>query len=137
MDLSWNNLRFLFYQICRFGVVGLAATFIHIAVFTLLVEMGMGKPMAANVFAFIPAFFVSFYFHMVWTFRSHSGSLGWHLVWPMWKFLLVALLGLALNSFGVHLVTEILKVEYYFSTLFFLFVTPTVLFLLNKHIVFK
>lgn len=137
MDWNLSKVQGLFFQVCRFGIVGLGATFIHIGVFTLLVEMGAATPMAANVLAFIPAFFASFYCHMVWTFRSHPGGLHWDLIWPMGKFLLVALFGLGLNSFGVHLVTDIIRIEYYYSALFFLFVTPGVLFLLNKFLVFK
>lgn len=137
MGWTVNSPLELFFQVCRFGIVGLVATFIHIGVFTGLVEAGAATPAAANVLAFIPAFLFSFYSHWAWTFRAGPGHIGWHLARPMAKFLVVALIGLGLNSLGVFMVTDYLQVEYYYSTLVFLFVTPSVLFVLNKFIVFR
>lgn len=136
MDLNRTNLCSLAVQVSKFGVVGLCATFVHVAVFMMTVEAELATPMVANIIAFIPAFMLSFYSHFVWTFQCEQRDRP-YVIRTMAKFLVVALLGVGLNSYGVYLVTEVLKIDYYFSVLFFVFVTPAVLFVLNKLLVFK
>jgi putative flippase GtrA len=136
MDWNRSNFGLLFLQVCRFGLVGLLATFVQTGLFTLFVAMGVASPLKATVLAFFPAFMVSFFGHLYWTFQAHSGKFDWNTFWRMGKFLFVALLGLGMNSFWVYLITDVFFLKYYIATLFFLFVTPGFLFILNKYIVF-
>jgi len=127
----------LLLQVCRFGVVGLAATLIHVTVFTALVHFRVFQPLLSNIVAFFPAFVLSFQSHYRWTFRCDPNAERLHRAWVLVKFLGVALLGLAFNSLWVYLVVDVFQVEYYYTNLFIIFVTPGILFILNKFMVFK
>lgn len=127
----------LLLQICRFGIVGIAATLIHVTVFTALVHFNFFQPLVSNIIAFFPAFTLSFHSHYRWTFRCDPNAERSHRIWVLLKFLGVALLGLAFNSLWVYLVVDVFEVEYYYTNLFIVFVTPAILFVLNKLIVFK
>jgi putative flippase GtrA len=83
----WAGITF---QLLRFGLVGGAATIMHIAVATALLSVfPQVQPVTANVAAFLVAFVVSFVGHSRFTFKQ-DGSLP--------KFLVAALLGLCANN---------------------------------------
>lgn len=136
MELSKSFIHKLVFQLTKFGIVGICATAIHVGVFTLAVEMNWATPLVANVIAFIPAFIFSFFNHYMWTFQCKERERS-YVIKTMTKFLGVALFGVCMNSFGVYLITDILNLEYYYSILYFVFVTPIALFVLNKLLVFK
>lgn len=54
----------------RFGLVGLFATTVHVAVFWLLLTFAKFTPTLANSLAFLAAFWISFIGNYLWTFRS-------------------------------------------------------------------
>lgn len=54
----------------RFGLVGLLATAVHIAIVWLLLTLTSVAPMLANTLAFLTAFCISFTGNYLWTFRS-------------------------------------------------------------------
>ena len=54
----------------RFGLVGIAATSIHIIVVLLVLNQAGSNPFSANAIAFAIAFGISFLGNYVWTFRS-------------------------------------------------------------------
>jgi putative flippase GtrA len=60
--------EFLF--VSRFGLVGLAATAVHMLIVWLLIEMITVPILVANLIAFLTAFGVSFTGNYVWTFAS-------------------------------------------------------------------
>lgn len=64
-----------FATAARFGLVGLAATVVHMAFAWHLVAHEGLRPLAANAIAFAVAFAISFTGHHVWTFRrsTHAG----------------------------------------------------------------
>lgn len=137
MESNRVNVLGLAGQIGRFGLVGALATLTHVSLFTGLVKAGLASPLTANCLAFVPAFTLSFYGHFAWTFRCTHLKLKRQIVIALVKFLVAALIGLALNSLWVYLVTDVLRVEYYYTNLFFVFVTPGFLFAFNKFIVFR
>lgn len=77
----------------RFGLVGLAATGVHVAVAWLLLALTNAHPLAANTLAFLVAFAVSFSGHYYWTFRAPGQPLR-----AILRFIAIALLGFATNS---------------------------------------
>ncbi len=137
MASNLNKTLSLAAQVGRFGIVGALATLVHVALFTGIVKGGLASSMAANFVAFVPAFLLSFYSHFSWTFRCTHLTEKKQVLLVLCKFLVAALLGLGLNAGWVYLVTDILQAEYYYSNLFFLFVTPAILFVFNKCLVFK
>ncbi|RKQ96325.1 putative flippase GtrA [Kushneria sinocarnis] len=78
-------------RITRFGLVGGAATLIHLMVAGALLGLFAGlSPFIANVVAFLVAFLVSLYGHRHITFNRQGSAV---------KFFVVALAGFALNNF--------------------------------------
>lgn len=124
-------------QIVRFGLVGIGVTFVHVSAFTLLVMQGLASPQQANFVAFLGASIVSFYCHFIWTFQCSQAIQKCEKAWMFGRFLVVALIGLGLNSFWVYFVTAVLAVHYYYANILFIFITPLVLFVLNKLLVFN
>jgi putative flippase GtrA len=137
MESKGTNTVHIVSQIGRFGIVGMASTALHVALFTGLVKSGAASPMAANVMAFALAFLLSFFAHFSWTFRCVNIAQKWQVLTMLLRFLVVALIGLGFNTCWVYLVTTILGMAYYYTNFFFLLVTPTILFVCNKFFVFK
>jgi len=79
--------------VVRFGLVGVAATFFHILVVSILLSKTLLTPLVANAFAFLVAFGISFAGHYVWTFQS-PGNPGKALQ----RFLLISSSAFAVNS---------------------------------------
>ena len=78
-------------RITRFGLVGGAATLIHLLVAGALLGFFTGlSPFIANIVAFLMAFLVSLHGHRHITFKQQGSGV---------KFFVVALSGFALNNF--------------------------------------
>ena len=116
----------------RFGIVGVASTLIHVAVFSTLVALFHVAPVVASVPAFLTAMFASYGVNQRWTF----GTQGSHKVY-LPKYAAVALLGLGLNVLITYLVVDILSKWYGFSLALVVTVVPLATFLLNKNWAFK
>jgi putative flippase GtrA len=80
-------------QLAAFGIVGVAAFAVHLAVVSLLVPQGLA-PLAANVVAFATAFVVSFVGHARWSFPASGRAAAPALV----RFAAVAIGAFALNE---------------------------------------
>lgn len=83
-----------FAQFVRFGIVGVANTFVHLAVYSTLVVLVHVPYLWANVVAFAVATVNSYYFNRSWTFRSAEQL--WHK--EAGKFLAVSGLGFLMNE---------------------------------------
>ena len=116
----------------RFGIVGVAATFIHVAVFSLLVELFGAAPVAASVPAFFTAMLASYGVNRRWTFRA-QGSHRAHLP----RYAVVALIGLGLNVLITYVVVNLLGYWYGLALAFVVTVVPAATFLLNRNWAFK
>jgi putative flippase GtrA len=77
----------------RFGLVGIAATLIHVTAAGLLIKQANAPALAANAFAFCCAFLVSFTGHYFWSFSKPG-------LWrrALWRFFLIAAGGFILNN---------------------------------------
>ncbi len=58
----------------RFAVVGVAATFVHGAIYLSLVSADLASPRLANVAGFVVAFLVSLAGQYGWTFADRTGG---------------------------------------------------------------
>jgi len=81
-------------QLFLFGLVGVGAMLVHMAVVWQLVESMAFAPLRANVVGFLVAFGVSYLGHGRLTFRGHGTEVGASLP----RFFLVASLGFAVNQ---------------------------------------
>lgn len=133
MTVIKNSLENIF-QLCRFCFVGLAATAIHSLLFIFFVEIFDLPPIFSNFIAFFPSFIFSFIFHKSWTFRMIDRE---DCILMLVRFFVVAIVGLLLNTFWVFIVTNVCNFQYYISLFFIIFLTPLLLYLLNKFYVFK
>ena len=122
-------------QYLRFGAVGGAATLTHVATFVALIEIAGVQPMLANAIGFGIAVFVSFIGHFRWTFAPQfGGTVGFRCRarTALVRFVVVALIGLALNSLAVYLVVDVLALPYGVAILVMVGPVPGVVFALSK-----
>lgn len=60
----------LFFQLVRFGIVGVTAASINFSVVVFLVQNFSYPPLLANVFGFLVSFQMSYWGHRLWTFNA-------------------------------------------------------------------
>jgi putative flippase GtrA len=124
------NLYFSLFSLgfVRFGIVGVAATLIHVAIFSMLVELFRIAPVLASVPAFLIAMLVSYRVNHSWTYGAR-GSHGVYLP----RYAVISTLGLGLNMVIIYLIVNILG--YWYGTALALVVTvvPAATYLLNRH----
>lgn len=116
----------------RFGIVGIASTFIHVAVFSLLVELFVVAPVAASVPAFFTAMLASYSVNHRWTFGA-QGSHSVHLP----RYAVVALTGLGLNVLITYVVVNLLGYWYGLALAVVVTVVPAATYMLNRNWAFK
>lgn len=114
-------------QLARFGVVGVAALFIHWLTVISIVPLGI-SPLIANVIAFVVSFQVSYWGHRRWTFDAshvpHRTALP--------RFLLIASFGFALNELLYFVLLKYTMIGYRLSLLIVLSIVPVTTYLLSK-----
>jgi putative flippase GtrA len=115
----------------KFGGVGLLSTAVHVMIFSAAIEFWSIEQMKANLIAFGFAFWVSLFGHFYWTFASGDEGRR-NLKGAGVRFLVVALVGLALNSLVVYVVESMYGLPYVYATIGMIFVVPVVLFLLSR-----
>ena len=116
----------------RFAVSGGLATVVHAGVFVSLVEWFALRPVLAAAPAFVFALFVSYGMNYHWTF---SASAPHRVMLP--RFVVVALLGLALNLGITYAVVDVAHYWYGYALLLIVLLVPLVTFLLSKFWVFN
>lgn len=116
----------------RFGIVGVASTFIHVAIFSLLVELFAVAPVVASAPAFFTAMFASYGVNHRWTFGAQGSH---HIHLP--RYAVVALIGLGLNVLITYVVVNLLGYWYGLALAFVVSVVPVATFLLNRNWAFK
>ena len=86
----------------RFGLVGIAATAVHVLVVLLLMQTINLPVLVANLFAFLTAFGVSFAGNYVWTFGSPGRPKT-----AMSRFFLISAFAFSANSLILYLLTRL------------------------------
>lgn len=120
------------FQYARFGVIGLAATAVHVTLFALLIEGAEAPALLANLLAFCSAVLVSFAGHFWWTFRAERLSSRRRAHAVLFRFAGVALCGLGLNSLVVYLIVDLFETSYHYAILLMVSVVPLAVFTLSK-----
>ena len=124
-------MRALVHQAARYVTVGGLATATHVALAIALNSLLAWPALAANTVAFAAAFTVSYFGNWRWTFASAGGHA--HLV-P--RFLLVTLLGFALNQTSVYSLHGVLQLPFWMALVPAVAVIPVLTFWLNRTRVF-
>lgn len=122
----------LFFQLCRFGIVGLVAAAIHFCVVIFLVQRFSFLPLSANVFGFLMGFQMSYWGHRVWTFNDTEAL---HRV-ALPKLLLVQCLSFAANETLFYIFLA-LSLPYPIALIIVLTVLPLFTFASSKLWVFR
>lgn len=122
----------IFFQLTRYGIVGVVAASVHFAVVVLLVEFAKMQPLVANLFAFLVSFQVSYWGHRSWTFKgtekSHREAFS--------KLLFINVINMMANE-GLFYTFLTFGLPYKFALLLVLTILPPITFVLGKFWVFQ
>ncbi|NOU14625.1 MAG: GtrA family protein [Methylococcaceae bacterium] len=124
-----ENRRQSYWQVFKFIIVGGLATATHASLFVFIIETHIANALQANFIAFSVAFLISFLGQYHWTFRNSSDR---HWTKKMARFLMVALIGLGLNTAAVYIIVDKLLLPYLYAVLFMVTVVPVTTFVINK-----
>ena len=105
------NLEALYLKFLKFGLVGCSGLVLDFSLTYLAKEKLRWNKYLANSLGFIVACISNYLLNRVWTFHSTDPEIGWQFS----KFFLVAVGGLLLNNLVIYLLTEKLKLNFYFS----------------------
>lgn len=84
----------LFFQLTRFGIVGVLAAIVHTSVVISLVQWGKQPPLLANILGFASAFQLSYWGHRLFTFAARDIP---HRI-SMSRLLFIQLINLTMNE---------------------------------------
>jgi putative flippase GtrA len=125
----------LFWQIVRYGLSGLFITACQAVIYWTLAALAGWHPQLANVTGYVAAVMIGYVTHSLFTFRD-QGSDGNHAARGA-KFVAVSLLSYALNALWVFLCVTHMQWPEWSPIPAMLFVTPAVVFGLNRQWVFR
>ncbi len=132
LSLPWPEMHKHLKQLFKFGIVGGLSTLLNSAAFIFFVDVLSITPLVGNLMAFCLAFWVSYWGQSKWTFEHRN-----HTKEKLFKFFLVCLLGLGMNTFFVWLLMHVFSKSAYVAILPMIFITPLVVFFINKFWVFN
>lgn len=134
----WEGLdeghRALVAQVARYGVAGVSITLFQITVYNLLAGPAHWPPLVANAAGFLMTLLIGYTVHSRFTFQGH-GTRG-DAVRTGSRFLAANLLGFAINSWWVWSFVHLLGWKDWTPSLPMFFLTPFVLFYVNRRWVF-
>ena len=125
----------LFWQIVRYGLSGLFITACQAVIYWTLAALVGWHPQLANVTGYVAAVMIGYVTHSLFTFRD-QGSDGNHAA-RGFKFVAVSLLSYALNALWVFLCVTHMRWPEWSPIPAMLFITPAVVFGLNRQWVFR
>ncbi len=120
------------FELARFGIVGVAATLVHLGVAFLLSQNTDIPLIAINIMAFAVAFGVSFFGHHHWTFQSKTSKKE-----SFFKFFLIALSGLAASTLILSILIKLDISTDLVKLLISIVIIPVVTYLLSKFWAFR
>jgi putative flippase GtrA len=115
-------------QIVRYVVAGGLGTAAHLGVLVLCVERLGAGVVAGSVAGFCAALAVSYLINRAWTFRGGRRQNG-----RVWRYALVCLSGLAINTGMIVALVEGLHWPYLAAQLSVIFIVPISNFVLSRH----
>ncbi len=134
----WDGLadehRALAAQLMRYGVVGVGVTLFQIGLYNLGLGAGHMAPLIANTVATAVTMLVGYTVHSRFTFDGHGS--GASAARTGGRFVVANMIGFAVNSLWVWLFSAVLHWSPHLASLPVFFVTPALLFWLNRKWVF-
>ncbi|MCC9136832.1 GtrA family protein [Pontibacter silvestris] len=108
-----ESIEVLILKFLKFGLVGVTGTVLDFGITYLAKEKLKWNKYLANSCGFIIAVSNNYYLNRIWTFNNTDPNIGWQFS----KFMTVALIGLLLNNLIIYLLTERMKLNFYFAKL--------------------
>ena len=125
----------LFWQIMRYGLSGLFITACQATIYWTLAALAGWHPQLANTTGYVAAVMIGYVTHSLFTFRDQDSD-GNHAARGV-KFVAVSLLSYALNALWVFLCVTHMQWPEWSPIPAMIFVTPAVVFGLNRQWVFR
>lgn len=122
-------------QLFRYGVVGAVATALHVLTYLGTIALVGMPPLAANLAGYGVGVAFGFIAHRLWSFQGHGSRR--NVAGSAWRFFLVSLVGLGLNSLWVLLLVTTFGGPYWWPIPLMVVATPLLIFFLLRSWVFK
>ena len=116
MDLAQKNnplFKKKIIQLFKFGMVGLSGLLIDFSVTYFFKEHLHFNPYLANILGFCFAVVNNYLINRAWTFKSKEQAI----IQQFGKFLLIAMIGLGLNTLCIYLLQQQLHLPFYLAKL--------------------
>lgn len=126
----------LFWQVARYGVTGLFVTACQAAIYWSLAAPADLHPQLANGIGYVAALCIGYVLHSHFTFRGHGDRAAPAAARGV-KFVAVSLVSYALNALWVGLCVMLMRWPEWSPIPAMIFVTPAVVFGLNRQWVFR
>lgn len=123
----------LIQKFIKFCVVGFSGMVIDFGTTWLLKEKVKVNKYIANSTGFILAATSNYIWNRYWTFHSENS----HVVTEYFSFIIISLIGLAINNFLIYLLSDKMKFNFYLSKLIAIGVVTVWNFVLNFLITFR
>jgi putative flippase GtrA len=135
LDRLTPERRALFWQIVRYGLTGLFVTACQAAIYWVLAARFGLHPQYANAAGYLCAVCIGYVVHNAFTFRGQAGE-GGHAARGV-RFVAVSLVSYALNALWVQICVIWMRWPEWSPIPAMIFVTPAIVFVLNKKWVFR
>lgn len=122
----------VFFKFVRFGVVGFSGLIVDFGITWISKEKLKVQKYLANAIGFTFAATSNYYLNRVWTFKSENPEIAIEFS----QFLLISLIGLAINTLILWLIVSKLKFNFYLSKVFAIMVVMMWNFFANLLITF-
>jgi len=124
---------FLINRLIKFCIVGFSGMFIDFGTTWLLKEKVKANKYLANSTGFVLAATSNYFFNRIWTFQSHNQQIATEYL----SFIGISLIGLAINNLIIYILSDKLKLNFYFSKLCAIGVVTIWNFVMNYLVTFK
>lgn len=126
----------IFGQFIRFGLVGGFTTGLYVLVYSPLAKYEVTSPQIANICGYLVAMVTGYFLHSRWSFRDHGTRD--NPARTTSRFFLVSLVSFGLNALFIFVLTDSMMLDgaWWWPLLPIVFVTPLVIFMLNRVWVF-
>ncbi|MBR5782336.1 MAG: GtrA family protein [Bacteroidales bacterium] len=111
--------KLLISKFIKFGVVGCSGMLIDFGATYICKEKLKLNKYLSNCIGFILAATSNYILNRIWTFESHKEEIGVQ----YFQFMIVSIIGLGINSLILYLLTDKLKLNFYFSKLIAIAIT--------------
>ena len=118
-------------QFIRYAIVGLVSNALLYAFYLLLTAFGVG-PKTAMTIGFALGVVQTFFLNRGWTFKSEAGVAS-----SAWKYVTAYAIGYLVNFFGLMVFVDLVGLPHQLVQLVMIFVVAVVIFLLQRHWVFR